>query len=127
MRCESHVLFLVTIPVTTCRAAGAAVCGSQAVQITVQTSDVSGAGTDANVWIVMHGEDGTTTDKLTLDKKGRNCFERNQKDEFTVRPWRWREGTIRYPTLSSHTHVCMFLFKPHWRLCIATNLSWALE
>jgi hypothetical protein len=53
-------------------------------QIIVSTSDVSGAGTDANVWVVLHGQDSNKTPKLVLSAKGRNCFERGQKEEFLV-------------------------------------------
>ena len=49
------------------------------------TSDISGAGTDANVFLIMTGEDGSDTGKIMLDKKGRNDFERASKDEFMVR------------------------------------------
>lgn len=47
------------------------------------TSDVSGAGTDANVWVVLYGESGQDTGRLKLDNKNNN-FERNMKDVFEV-------------------------------------------
>ncbi len=56
-----------------------------ALQITVVTSDVDGAGTDANVYLELYGQDGAGTGKLVLDKKGRACFQRHQSDVFLVR------------------------------------------
>ncbi|GFH09790.1 uncharacterized protein HaLaN_04999, partial [Haematococcus lacustris] len=53
-------------------------------QITVMTSNVSGAGTDANVFVVLYGEDGSDTGRIKLDNPGRNDFEKGQKDVFEV-------------------------------------------
>ena len=47
------------------------------------TGDVSGAGTDANVFVILYGTLGDTG-KRELKQKGRNLFERKQKDEFVI-------------------------------------------
>ena len=47
------------------------------------TSDIRGAGTDANVWITLFGGHGDTG-KRELTQKFRDLFERNQKDKFTI-------------------------------------------
>ncbi len=49
----------------------------------VVTSDRMGAGTDANVFIDIHGMDGSNTGRTLLNNKG-NDFERGQTDTFTV-------------------------------------------
>jgi len=49
-------------------------------KISVTTGDVRGAGTDANVFIVMYGDQGDSG-KRVLDGPG-NLFERKQTDEF---------------------------------------------
>ena len=53
-------------------------------EITVHTGDVSGAGTGANVFIVIYG-DGLNTGECTLaetKKKKKSCFERASVDQF---------------------------------------------
>ncbi len=56
-------------------------------EVSVLTSDVSGAGTDANVSICLFGENGDSGDRLLRDSAThKNKFERNQTDVFTVRP-----------------------------------------
>ena len=50
--------------------------------VTVMTGDRLGAGTDANVSIVIYGQDGDTG-PVVLDSSGNN-FERNQTDVFGV-------------------------------------------
>lgn len=52
-------------------------------QVVVVTSDRMGAGTDANVFIDIHGMDGSNTGRILLNNKG-NDFERGQTDTFTV-------------------------------------------
>lgn len=52
-------------------------------QIYVHTGDVSGAGTDANVSIILYGTLGDTGTRA-LKQKGKNLFERKQIDEFTI-------------------------------------------
>ena len=59
--------------------------------VKVYTSDLRGAGTDANVWLVAYGKvygkskdvDYRKTDEITLDNKGDN-FESGQMDAFKV-------------------------------------------
>ncbi len=52
-------------------------------KIIVHTGNESGAGTDANVSIILYGTLGDTGTR-PLKQKGRNLFERNQTDEFTI-------------------------------------------
>eukprot|EP00798_Chlamydomonas_sp_ICE-L_P018432 gene18432-24908_t len=49
----------------------------------VVTSDIRGAGTDADVSLVIYGERGDTGERK-LDSAGHNDFERNQTDTFFV-------------------------------------------
>ncbi|XP_069130261.1 polyunsaturated fatty acid 5-lipoxygenase-like [Argopecten irradians] len=53
--------------------------------ISVKTGDKKHAGTDANIHICLHCDDGNKTDKYNLDKFFRNDFERGQKDSFSVK------------------------------------------
>ncbi|XP_070566658.1 lipoxygenase homology domain-containing protein 1-like isoform X2 [Ptychodera flava] len=55
-------------------------------EITVYTSDVSGAGTDADVYVVLFGKENCTTQKsLCINKKQRKeFFERASVDKFVV-------------------------------------------
>ena len=50
------------------------------------TSDVRGAGTDADVYVVLYGADTCTQQKsLCGEKKDRKrLFERKQKDQFIL-------------------------------------------
>ena len=52
-------------------------------EITMWTGDVSGGGTDANVFIQMYGEGGKT-EEYSLRNKTDN-FEKGQMDKFKVR------------------------------------------
>lgn len=52
-------------------------------KITVKTSNKDGAGTDANVWIILIGQDRQTR-RCILGEAGVNNFERNKLDEFIV-------------------------------------------
>ncbi|XP_063413651.1 allene oxide synthase-lipoxygenase protein-like [Mytilus trossulus] len=52
-------------------------------KITVKTGDKKGAGTDANVYIVIHGK-GIQTNKFTLDTFFKNDFERGNIDNYSV-------------------------------------------
>ncbi|WIA17082.1 hypothetical protein OEZ85_013981 [Tetradesmus obliquus] len=52
-------------------------------RVAVTTANVRGAGTDANVHIVIHGNQGDTGQKA-LAKQGHKCFERGRRDEFVV-------------------------------------------
>ena len=51
-------------------------------EVTVYTGDVRGAGTNANVFLVMYGENGKS-DQFDLRSKSDN-FERGQVDKFKV-------------------------------------------
>ncbi|OWF44214.1 Allene oxide synthase-lipoxygenase protein [Mizuhopecten yessoensis] len=51
-------------------------------QIGVKTGDRKGAGTDANVTVVLHNDDGQSTGQLHLDKFLKNDFEKGKKDCF---------------------------------------------
>ncbi|CAF1040089.1 unnamed protein product [Adineta ricciae] len=57
--------------------------GPTCYHIAIKTGDVRGAGTDANVYIIIYGESGRSTTHL-LDNIGKNDFERNTTSEFTV-------------------------------------------
>ncbi|KAM6289832.1 lipoxygenase homology domain-containing protein 1 [Aegotheles albertisi] len=48
----------------------------------VKTSDVGGAGTDANVSLILFGENGDTGTLALKESNKSNKFERNQMDEF---------------------------------------------
>ncbi len=52
-------------------------------KIIVHTGDIAHAGTDANVSIILYGTLGDTGIR-PLKQRGRNLFERNQVDEFTI-------------------------------------------
>ncbi|XP_071500737.1 lipoxygenase homology domain-containing protein 1-like [Diadema antillarum] len=55
-------------------------------EVTVYTSDVNGAGTDADVFIVLYGREVVTVQKSLCDnkKKRKECFERSAVDKFIV-------------------------------------------
>ncbi|XP_068279481.1 lipoxygenase homology domain-containing protein 1 [Nyctibius grandis] len=56
-------------------------------EITVYTSDIFGAGTDADVFIVLYGSDGICTQQKSLclnKREQRMCFERNSVNQFIV-------------------------------------------
>jgi len=46
--------------------------------VTVYTGDVSGAGTDSNVFLTMTGEFGDTGERQLSESNNMNKFERNQ-------------------------------------------------
>lgn len=53
--------------------------------IEVETGDVSGAGTDANVFVILFGEKGDSGKiDLKMSKSNKNKFERNQMDVFNA-------------------------------------------
>lgn len=52
------------------------------------------AGTDANVFVDIYGEDGASTGRLNLNKSGNN-FERGSNDTFTV-GWKPLTRTARH-------------------------------
>lgn len=49
----------------------------------VTTGNVSNAGTDANVFVTLHGLNGTTT-KTQLKNQARNNFEKGKTDVFSI-------------------------------------------
>ena len=55
-------------------------------EITVYTGDVSGAGTDADVYVVLFGKDKSTSQKsLCVNKQERKrYFERKSVDKFVI-------------------------------------------
>lgn len=53
--------------------------------MTVKTGDVRGAGTDANVYIILFGEHNDTGKlKLRQAENTKNKFERGRSDLFTI-------------------------------------------
>lgn len=52
-------------------------------KITVVTGKVSGAGTDTNVFIVLHGERGDSS-HIILDNKGKDDFETGTTCAFNI-------------------------------------------
>ncbi|UJR15205.1 hypothetical protein I4U23_002164 [Adineta vaga] len=57
--------------------------GPTCYHIIVKTGDTRGAGTDANVFIIIYGESGRTVIHH-LDNIGKNDFERKSSSEFTI-------------------------------------------
>ncbi|XP_074850459.1 lipoxygenase homology domain-containing protein 1 isoform X1 [Carettochelys insculpta] len=56
-------------------------------EITTYTSDIFGAGTNADVFIVLYGSDGVCSQQKSLcqnKREQRMCFERNSVDQFIV-------------------------------------------
>lgn len=53
-------------------------------EITVYTSDVMGAGTSANVYVVLYGSDCATEEVILADtaKKKKDSFKRGSVDQF---------------------------------------------
>jgi hypothetical protein len=53
-------------------------------EITVYTSDISGAGTSANVFIVLYGIDSSTKEVVLADtnKKKKGTFNKGSVDQF---------------------------------------------
>lgn len=52
-------------------------------KISVKTGDKKGAGTDANVYIILHGT-GTKTDSYNLDTFFKNDFEAGNIDDYSI-------------------------------------------
>jgi hypothetical protein len=50
----------------------------------IHTADVSGAGTDSNIFIKICGDNGCTSEQVVNPLISGNAFERNQTDTFTV-------------------------------------------
>ena len=57
--------------------------GTVKYEVVVQTGDVSRAGTDANVFLIIYGAH-SDTGKRPLQQKMRNLFERGQVDKFQI-------------------------------------------
>ena len=54
-------------------------------RVYVKTSDVRGAGTDANVYIIIFGENGDSGEQhLKKSETNKSAFENNQTDVFTL-------------------------------------------
>jgi lipoxygenase homology domain-containing protein 1 len=53
-------------------------------RVHVFTGDVSGAGTDANVFVSIYGENGDTGERQLKESQNKNKFERAQEDVFDV-------------------------------------------
>ncbi|XP_061409799.1 lipoxygenase homology domain-containing protein 1-like isoform X3 [Lethenteron reissneri] len=53
-------------------------------EVVTVTGDVRGASTDANVFVTLFGERGSTA-KLQLASTGKDCFERGKTDTFKVK------------------------------------------
>ncbi|XP_070566961.1 polyunsaturated fatty acid 5-lipoxygenase-like [Ptychodera flava] len=53
-------------------------------KITVETGDLKGAGTNANVYIILHDDKGQKSKEIKLDVFMRNDFERGRRDIFTI-------------------------------------------
>jgi hypothetical protein len=53
-------------------------------EITVYTGDVSGAGTSANIFVVIYGAELNTGECVLAEtkKKKKGCFERSSTDQF---------------------------------------------
>ena len=56
----------------------------KAFHLIVKTGDQEGAGTDANVWIVLEDEQGRATPRFKLDKILYNDLERSKRDTYNV-------------------------------------------
>lgn len=56
----------------------------KAFQLVVKTGDQEGAGTDANVWVVLEDERGRATPRVKLDKMLYNDLERSKRDTYNV-------------------------------------------
>ncbi|XP_038044498.1 polyunsaturated fatty acid 5-lipoxygenase-like isoform X2 [Patiria miniata] len=54
-------------------------------KILVKTGDLKGAGTDANIYIILHNENQVTSKKIKLDRLFHDDFERGKTDEFKAK------------------------------------------
>ncbi|KAL3879827.1 hypothetical protein ACJMK2_032106 [Sinanodonta woodiana] len=53
-------------------------------KVFVKTGDKPYSGTDANIFIILHGKNGKKSDTVQLDTFFHNDFEQGQVDEFTI-------------------------------------------
>ncbi|KAG2499991.1 hypothetical protein HYH03_002273 [Edaphochlamys debaryana] len=74
----------VTIPEASTDAAKQQAPGKLRWKIATQTSDIFGAGTDAKVWVQVHGPLGLLNGAEIYLDDGKNNFERNMLDQFFV-------------------------------------------
>lgn len=56
----------------------------KAFQLVVKTGDQEGAGTDANVWVVLEDEEGRESSRVKLDKILYNDLERSKRDTYDL-------------------------------------------
>lgn len=54
-------------------------------EVKVYTGDKSGAGTDANVFMILYGTNGDSGERELAKSDRTNKFERNKCDTFTVK------------------------------------------
>merc|ERR1712002_1265219 len=69
--------------------------------LAIGTSNITDAGTDASIWIQLHGENGDS-EKMEMDSPKDN-FERNSMDLFSFETKDL--GTINYITLSADRYL----------------------
>lgn len=100
-------------------------------EIKIYTSDVFGAGTDADVFIALYGRKGVSTQQkhLCVNKRERRLyFERGAEDMFIVEVsvWIW----IMHPSWGRQQLckrcVCLFPVRGRWR-CHRKNQDWARQ
>lgn len=75
-------------------------------RVTVLTGDVRGAGTDSDVYLTVHGSDGSTGEH-ELASSGNN-FERNGRDEFTLQ-------SVNIGTITAADVRLSHCLPPAWR------------
>ena len=74
-------------------------------EVVVVTGDQRGAGTDANVSLIIFGRSGQSSKKLL--ENGKKCFERNQTDIFNVKsPCVGPLSKIRFKSPQPDTGSC---------------------
>lgn len=71
-------------------------------RITVATGDVRSAGTDSDVFLTVHGSNGSTGERELASNA--NNFERGQKDQFTIQCA--NIGDIQ----GAHVRICPLMF-----------------
>ena len=71
---------------TDAAAAAAALAAAGKYRVTVHTADVRGAGTDADVSIVLMGDGGSSSSREVALESSANNFERGQ---VSSRAWQW--------------------------------------
>lgn len=87
-------------------------------EIKIYTSDVFGAGTDADVFIVLYGQKGVCTQQkhLCVNKRERRLyFERGAEDMFIVEVSGYKLYDVRGRSYSTVYTVLSFL---SWRMSV---------